>query len=585
MATLTVQVSLLPNVYSNVGLTVKAWLASSFIRHPTGQDVGISGAATATATTNSSGTASLTGLTTGTAYWIQVIDPLGYFHWYQWSATLAIPGTLQANVNMPGDIAIGLLGPMGPTGSPGPTGATGATGATGPAGPNYTVNSVTTTTTAQNLNAYEANASGGAFTITSAAVTSGFTFKVTKTDNSANAVTIALSSGTINGSASIQLTQQYQSVEIRCDGTNGFVNAYSNQFDGTAPVTQEFGDSAATGVINFAARRDHKHGMNANGGWIPDPNTWTFSSSTINGREVVVTVNANLTGYLGVGHRVQFTNGGVTQYFIVTAISYGATTTVTLYGGLIPAILNASYTHAGGAQSSITVTALPFAIPAGTTLVFANGDTAIVGAAGAAAGATSIPLSPSVTPSATVNGISANPWQTGQVVIGVLSTCANSAITAPAISYQRFPVGFPAAAGHWTEIFSDLETLTIVSGAATSTAYNVFKFGVLPIGSWDVVWAAVGYVTVNASVATTDIMFYIATSASSTAPVLGSDRLLVVFSGNNTIIAGLKNLGDAIPGYTVNADTSLYLNAETFTGNQILHVWGLASFYAKCSYY
>lgn len=32
-------------------------------------------------------------------------------------------------------------------------------------------------------------------------------------------------------------------------------------FDATAPVTQAFGDAAATGSINFAARRDHKHGM------------------------------------------------------------------------------------------------------------------------------------------------------------------------------------------------------------------------------------------------------------------------------------------------------------------------------------
>ena len=32
-------------------------------------------------------------------------------------------------------------------------------------------------------------------------------------------------------------------------------------FDATVPVTQAFADAAAVGVINFAARRDHKHGM------------------------------------------------------------------------------------------------------------------------------------------------------------------------------------------------------------------------------------------------------------------------------------------------------------------------------------
>jgi len=34
-------------------------------------------------------------------------------------------------------------------------------------------------------------------------------------------------------------------------------------FDATVPVTQAFADAAAVGVINFAARRDHKHGMMA----------------------------------------------------------------------------------------------------------------------------------------------------------------------------------------------------------------------------------------------------------------------------------------------------------------------------------
>jgi len=34
-------------------------------------------------------------------------------------------------------------------------------------------------------------------------------------------------------------------------------------FDGTAPVTQAFGDAAATGSAAVAARRDHRHGMPA----------------------------------------------------------------------------------------------------------------------------------------------------------------------------------------------------------------------------------------------------------------------------------------------------------------------------------
>ncbi len=34
-------------------------------------------------------------------------------------------------------------------------------------------------------------------------------------------------------------------------------------FDATVPVTQAFGDTAATGSAAFAARRDHRHGMPA----------------------------------------------------------------------------------------------------------------------------------------------------------------------------------------------------------------------------------------------------------------------------------------------------------------------------------
>lgn len=37
-------------------------------------------------------------------------------------------------------------------------------------------------------------------------------------------------------------------------------------FDATVPVTQAFSDSAATGSVAFAARRDHKHGMPASPG-------------------------------------------------------------------------------------------------------------------------------------------------------------------------------------------------------------------------------------------------------------------------------------------------------------------------------
>jgi hypothetical protein len=44
-------------------------------------------------------------------------------------------------------------------------------------------------------------------------------------------------------------------------------------FDATVPVTQAFGDAAATGSAAFAARRDHKHGMPAEAA-IRDAGRW-----------------------------------------------------------------------------------------------------------------------------------------------------------------------------------------------------------------------------------------------------------------------------------------------------------------------
>ncbi len=70
-----------------------------------------------------------------------------------------------------------------------------------------------------------ANANGGAFTVTLpavATVNSGFSITVIKIDSSANAVTIDGSGAeTINGAATIALTQQYQAVELWTNGSGG----------------------------------------------------------------------------------------------------------------------------------------------------------------------------------------------------------------------------------------------------------------------------------------------------------------------------------------------------------------------------
>lgn len=68
-----------------------------------------------------------------------------------------------------------------------------------------------------------ANATSGAFAVTSPAATSNAVVTVKKTDSSTNAVTFSPASGTVDGAASFVLTNQYDAVVFRCDGTNWWI--------------------------------------------------------------------------------------------------------------------------------------------------------------------------------------------------------------------------------------------------------------------------------------------------------------------------------------------------------------------------
>jgi len=80
----------------------------------------------------------------------------------------------------------------------------------------------------------QGDASSGAITITLlAAATAGDGFEITvkKSDSSVNAVTVdGNGSETIDGAATVSLTQQYRSVTLRCDGSNW--HTVSTAFDG-----------------------------------------------------------------------------------------------------------------------------------------------------------------------------------------------------------------------------------------------------------------------------------------------------------------------------------------------------------------
>ncbi len=76
-------------------------------------------------------------------------------------------------------------------------------------------------------------------------------------------------------------------------------------------------------------------------GWTPDTNTWSYSSA--DSPTFVISVNADMTGKIGVGDRIKLTQT-TSKYFIVTKMgtfSAGATL-ITVYGGTDFTLANAA---------------------------------------------------------------------------------------------------------------------------------------------------------------------------------------------------------------------------------------------------
>ena len=79
------------------------------------------------------------------------------------------------------------------------------------------------------------------------------------------------------------------------------------------------------------------------GGWISEPNTWTCF--TIDSPIFNVFINANVTGTIGVGDRIQATQAGANKLFLVHGVSItGSNTYLNLYGGTDYALVSGSLT-------------------------------------------------------------------------------------------------------------------------------------------------------------------------------------------------------------------------------------------------
>lgn len=120
---------------------------------------------------------------------------------------------------------------------------------------------------------------------------------------------------------------------------------WANFMAQAAAYTQTLANKTlTTPTIASFTNAQHDHSNAAGGGaissWIADANTWTYASA--DSPTFTLTVNADVTAFIGVGCRIKLTQT-TAKYFIVTAISYSApNTTITIYGGTDYTLANAA---------------------------------------------------------------------------------------------------------------------------------------------------------------------------------------------------------------------------------------------------
>jgi hypothetical protein len=115
-----------------------------------------------------------------------------------------------------------------------------------------TANKTTTATLTASDQMVTADASGGAFSITlpASASNDGQVYYIQKTDSTDNVVTIdGNASETIDGTTTIDLDRQYQSVTIISDGTNWITSHGRHQLDSTVRVNTGNGHGSTNNKI------------------------------------------------------------------------------------------------------------------------------------------------------------------------------------------------------------------------------------------------------------------------------------------------------------------------------------------------
>lgn len=135
-----------------------------------------------------------------------------------------------------------------------------------------------------------------------------------------------VSPGFISGSFIQYKRNNIEQFSVNTSGTvlsNGVPLVKEAPIDGVTYGRKNAGWVAVSGSSSSSSSTD---------GWNTDGNTWTFLSA--DAPSYVVSVNANVTGTIGVGMKTQLTHQSSTKNFFVTAVSVtGSTSYLNLYGG------------------------------------------------------------------------------------------------------------------------------------------------------------------------------------------------------------------------------------------------------------
>jgi hypothetical protein len=211
--------------------------------------------------------------------------------------------------------------------------------------------------------------------------------------------------------------------------------------------------------------------------WISDTNTWSYSSA--DSPTFVISVNADMTGLIGVGMRIKLTQT-TAKYFIVTAVGAysGGVTLITVYGGT-------DY------------------------------------------------------------------------------TLADEAISSPAYSFAKVPIGFPLTDDKWTVAFTDSVSRNLGSAPTANQWYNFSPlYQSIPLGYWRVSIRVMGQVSTT-SVASMGITLSDANNTQ-------SDERFTAWA------YGLQN-GDRLYNYAfvdniplaLTVKTTYYINIRTNVGSNL----------------